>query len=121
MTNENQYIGEDLWQVIVAGWLGYSTEDAQSLANDALQTLASAGTLPDTNGTDLTIQAWSNHGAMDMRTTAENLKSGYIQEQYALQGYRSTYWTGGAFANQLSTYLWAYNKEYLVPLVVNSL
>lgn len=58
---------------------------------------------------------------MDMRTTAENLRDGFIQRQYALQGHRSTYWTGAAFGNQLSNYLWAYNLEYLVPLVRGSL
>jgi hypothetical protein len=90
------------------------------MVNQAVQNLAAAGTIPATNGTEVTIQSWSNHGAMDMRTTAENLKAGYIQNQYALQGYRSTYWTGAAFSSQLSTYLWAYNIEYLVPLVMES-
>ncbi|EFX04831.1 fumarate reductase/succinate dehydrogenase [Grosmannia clavigera kw1407] len=116
-----EYIGEDLWQVIAAGWVGFSVEDAQNLANEALQMMAAAGTIPATNGTNLTIQAWSDYGAMDMRTSAKNLKACFIQQQYSLQGYRSTYWTGGAFSNQLSTYMWAYNKEYLVPLVVASL
>ena len=90
------------------------------MANEAVQALAAAGTIPATHGTNLTIKAWSNHGAMDMRTTAENLQAGFIQNQYALQGHRSTYWTGGAFSNQLSTYLWGYNLEYLVPLVRES-
>ncbi|PWY70295.1 amine oxidase flavin-containing superfamily [Aspergillus sclerotioniger CBS 115572] len=115
-----EYLGNNLWQVIVVGWLGFTESAAQELANEALQALAAAGTIPATNGTNLTIKAWSNHGAMDMRTTAENLKKGYIQNQYALQGYRSTYWTGGAFSNQLSTYLWWFNLEYLVPLVRGS-
>lgn len=69
----------------------------------------------------MTIKTWSNHGPMDMRTTAENLQAGFIQKLYALQGYRSTFWTGAAFANQLSNYLWAYNLEYLNPLVLSSL
>ncbi|RAL03001.1 fumarate reductase/succinate dehydrogenase [Aspergillus ibericus CBS 121593] len=115
-----EYLGNNLWQVIVVGWLGLTETAAQELANEAVQALAAAGTIPATNGTNLTIKAWSNHGAMDMRTTAENLKAGFIQRQYALQGHRSTYWTGGAFSNQLSTDLWAYNLEYLVPLVLES-
>lgn len=90
------------------------------MANQAVQTLGAAGTIPATNGTNVTIQAWSNHGVMDMRTTAENLRAGYIQELYSLQGYRSTYWTGAAFSSQLSTYLWAYNLEYLTPLILDS-
>ncbi|PYH92288.1 fumarate reductase/succinate dehydrogenase [Aspergillus ellipticus CBS 707.79] len=115
-----EYLGDGLWQVIVVGWLGFTEQAAKDLANEAIQRLAAAGTFPATNGTQMTIHAWSNHGAMDMRTTADNLESGFIQRQYALQGHRSTYWTGAAFSNQLSNYLWAYNLEYLVPLVRDS-
>ncbi|PYI01160.1 fumarate reductase/succinate dehydrogenase [Aspergillus sclerotiicarbonarius CBS 121057] len=115
-----EYLGDNLWQVIVVGWLNFTETAAQEMTNEAVQALAAAGTIPATNGTNVTIKAWSNHGAMDMRTTADNLKAGFIQSQYALQGHRSTYWTGGAFSNQLSTYLWAYNLEYLVPLVRGS-
>ncbi|OJJ42235.1 hypothetical protein ASPZODRAFT_105594 [Penicilliopsis zonata CBS 506.65] len=114
------YLGEDLWQVIVVGWLGITTDAAQELANSALHALSAAGTISATNGTNLTIRAWSDHGAMDMRTSADNVREGFIQRQTALQGHRSTYWTGAAFANQLSTYLWAYNLEYLVPLVLSN-
>ncbi|KAH8658021.1 amine oxidase flavin-containing superfamily [Xylariales sp. PMI_506] len=116
-----EYMGPGMYQTIVVGWEDITVEEAQTLANEALQKLADAGTIDATNGTELTIQAWSNHGAMDMRTSAENLQDGYIQNLYSLQGYRSTYWTGAAFSNQLSTYLWAYNLEYLCPLVVESL
>ncbi|PYH87086.1 fumarate reductase/succinate dehydrogenase [Aspergillus uvarum CBS 121591] len=122
-----EYLGENLWQVIVVGWLGFSEGAAQALANEGIRQLTAAGTLSTnataaTNGTTtIKVHAWSNHGAMDMRTTAENLRGGFIQRQYALQGHRSTYWTGAAFGNQLSNYLWAYNLEYLVPLVRGSL
>ncbi|KAL1897720.1 hypothetical protein Sste5346_004028 [Sporothrix stenoceras] len=115
-----EYVGGGLFQAIVVGW-ELSVDDAQTLAQDALEKLAEAGTIPATNGVPLTIESWSSHGPMDMRVTKEDLQAGFIQELYALQGYRSTYWTGAAFSNQLSTYLWAYNLEYLVPLVVASL
>ncbi|CAK7230183.1 hypothetical protein SCUCBS95973_007486 [Sporothrix curviconia] len=113
-------VGDGLFQAIVVGWDDLTEDAAQALAQDALDKLAEAGTIPATNGVPLTINAWSNHGPMDMRSTKEDLQAGFIQDQYALQGYRSTYWTGAAFSNQLSTYLWAYNLEYLVPLVVAS-
>ena len=115
-----EYVGGDLYQAIVVGWDNLTVAEAQALTQDALEKLAEAGTIPATNGVPLTFEAWSDHGPMDMRSTAEDLKAGFIQDQYALQGYRSTYWTGAAFSCQLSTYLWAYNKEYLVPLVVSS-
>ncbi|EPE10266.1 amine oxidase [Ophiostoma piceae UAMH 11346] len=116
-----QYMGDDLYQVIVVGWEGFSIDDAQTMAQEALQNLASSGTINATDGVDLTIKSWSNHGPMDMRTSREELEGGFIQDLYALQGHRSTYWTGAAFSSQLSTYLWYYNLEYLVPLVVDSL
>lgn len=114
-------VGDGLFQAIVVGWEGFTVEEAQALAKEAIEKLADAGTIPATNGVELTINAWSSHGPMDMRATKEDLQAGFIQQLYALQGYRSTYWTGAAFSNQLSTFLWAYNLEYLVPLVVASL
>lgn len=105
----------------MVGWYGITAVEAQAIASEAIETMAAAGTIPATNGTQMEVLAWSNHGAMDMRVTAKELKAGFIQEQYALQDYRSTYWTGAAFSSQLSTFLWAYNVEYLVPLVVSSL
>lgn len=116
-----EYMGDDLYQVIVVGWQGFSVDDAQSLAQEALQNLATAGTINVTEGVELDIKGWSNHGPMDMRTSREELEAGFIQDLYALQGHKSTYWTGAAFSSQLSTYLWYYNLEYLVPLVVDSL
>ncbi|CAK7202658.1 hypothetical protein SEUCBS139899_005384, partial [Sporothrix eucalyptigena] len=113
-------VGDGYFQVIAVGWEDFTVDEAQALAQDAIEKLASAGTINATNGVPLTISAWSNHGPMDMRSTKEDLQAGFIQDLYALQGYRSTYWTGAAFSNQLSTYLWAYNLEYLVPLVVDS-
>lgn len=116
-----EYVGGGLFQAIVVGWEGFTVDEAQALAKEAIEKLADAGTIPATNGVELTIESWSSHGPMDMRSTKEDLQAGFIQDLYALQGYRSTYWTGAAFSNQLSTYLWAYNLEYLVPLVVASL
>ncbi|EFX05568.1 amine oxidase flavin-containing superfamily [Grosmannia clavigera kw1407] len=115
------YIGDNRWQVIVGSWYGITDVEAQAIASEAIEKMAAAGTIPATNGTKMEVLSWSNHGAMDMRVTADDLKAGYIQEQYSLQGYRSTYWTGAAFSSQLSTFLWAYNEQYLVPLVATDL
>lgn len=116
-----EYFGDGLFQAVVVGRENFTAAEAQALAKKAVQQLAAAGTIPATKGVELTINAWSDHGPMDMRTTKQDLQAGFIQDLYALQGYRSTYWTGAAFSSQLPTYQWAYNLEYLVPLVVAGL
>lgn len=57
---------------------------------------------------------------MHPRLTAEAVSSGLIQQQVALQGLRSTWYTGAAWSAPFSTVLWEYNKV-LLPSVIEGI
>ncbi|RYP18443.1 hypothetical protein DL765_003955 [Monosporascus sp. GIB2] len=75
---------------------------------------SSAGT-----GEELEIVAFSDHGPMHWRASAESYRRGFFRDLYALQGRRSTWYTGSAFASNFQTVLWEYN-EVLLPQMLGS-
>ncbi|EFX05119.1 FAD dependent oxidoreductase superfamily [Grosmannia clavigera kw1407] len=115
------YIGgtEDLFHFTAVGTEDYDAERMKALIAQSIDNMIVAGTIPKTDGT-LTFSYFADHGKMHPRLTAEVLKTGLIQEQLALQGHRSTWYTGGAFAAPFSTILWEFNKE-LLPNVIKGM
>ena len=112
------YLGgtEDLFQFTAVGTDEDTTESMQALIAKSIDTMIKAGTLSASEG-PLTFPSFANHGKMHPRVTADELRSGFIQEQLALQGHRNTWYTGAAFSAGFSTVLWAYNKVLLPEMV----
>ncbi|KFY35169.1 hypothetical protein V494_06141 [Pseudogymnoascus sp. VKM F-4513 (FW-928)] len=115
------YIGgtEDLFQFTAVGTDEDTTESMQAHIAKSIDTMIKSGVLPISNGT-LEFVKFDNHGKMHTRFSADSLRTGIIQKQVALQGHRSTYFTGAAFSAPFSTVLWEYNKV-LLPRVINGL
>lgn len=116
------YLGgtTDLFQFTAVGTEQDTTESMQALINETINTMIVAGTLPESNGSSLSFPDFANHGMMHSRVSADELRAGFIQQQYALQGRRSTYYTGAAFSAGFSTVLWAFNEE-LLPKVIDGI
>lgn len=57
------------------------------------------------------------HGPMHARVPTEELKDGFLQKLYGLQGGRATWWTGGAWAVNFQTHLWEFDDIILPQLV----
>ncbi|KAK3326855.1 hypothetical protein B0H66DRAFT_513480 [Apodospora peruviana] len=109
------YLGSNLWRVLMVGDDKFDQAAAQQLVRDNFQDMVAAGTLPPSLNSDaVEIKAWANHGAMHMRVSVEELKAGFVQKQYALQGRRSTWFTGGAWSVQFQSVLWAFD-DILLP------
>ncbi|KAK4243123.1 beta-cyclopiazonate dehydrogenase [Corynascus novoguineensis] len=109
--------GSDLWRVLAVGDEKFTRDNAQALIRDNFATLMKAGTVaPKTANPakELEFRAWADHGAMHMGVSASELKAGFIQDLYALQGRRGTWWTGGAFSVQFQAILWAFD-DVLLP------
>ncbi|KAH6661950.1 FAD dependent oxidoreductase [Plectosphaerella plurivora] len=115
------YIGgtEDLFQFTAVGTESDTTESIKALIAETINTMIEAGTLPASNGT-LSFAAFANHGKMHPHVSREDLLDGFIQRQLALQGKRSTWFTGAAFSAGFSTVLWEYNEQ-LLPRVIEGI
>ncbi|KAH6689893.1 FAD dependent oxidoreductase [Plectosphaerella plurivora] len=88
---------------------------AQALALGAAQTVGAAvsGT-PGQPG----LAAWGQHKDLQLHVSAEAVAAGFYTQLYALQGGRSTYFTGNAWASDYSPLLWAFTEERVLPFLV---
>ncbi|GKT89273.1 LOW QUALITY PROTEIN: amine oxidase [Colletotrichum tofieldiae] len=109
------YLGDDNYRVLVSGDKNYNSREALKLVEKSLGQLAAAGTVPSLGNDTVQIKAWADHGAMQLYFERGDLKAGAITRLYALQGRRSTYFTGGAWSAQFTTILWETNNQYVLP------
>lgn len=110
----------DLFRFLVVGTGDLDVDGAQELVVEGFNNLVDGGVLAQTNGSSLEFVSFQDHGAMHLRVSADDLEAGFIQDLYALQGRRSTWYTGAAFSAQWSTILWEYN-DILLPQVIDGL
>lgn len=117
-----QYIGIDnLFRVMIIGNTTTTADEAKALSQKSFNTLLKSGRLSGaTKKQDLNWAAFATHGAMHARVTVEQVKEGFFQDLYKLQGARSTWWTGGAFAANFQTQLWKFD-EGLIPKILKGL
>lgn len=115
------YFGQDsdLFRFLVVDDTGLDAGGARALVVDGFTKMVESGVLAATDE-PLQFAAFENHGPMHMRVDADEIEAGFIQEQYALQGHRSTWWTGAAFSVQFTTTLWAFN-DLLLPRMIDSM
>ena len=60
---------------------------------------------------------WVAHGPFNIQVSTENIKKGFYSKLYALQGPRSTFWSGSTWTAQDSATIWAYTKNVVLPLI----
>lgn len=116
------YYGQnsDLFRFLMVGTAELDVDEAHGLVVDGFDKMVTSGVLAQTNGTSLEFAAFENHGPMHFRVSGEELKAGFIQDQYALQGHRSTWYTGAAWSAQFTTVVWAFN-DVLLPKMIESM
>jgi hypothetical protein len=109
----------DLFELTAVGTSQYTAQDMEALIGQSIDTMIQAGTLPASNGT-LSFSKFADHGHMHARVSAADLRAGFIQKLYALQGRHNTWYTGAAFSAGFSTVVWEFNKV-LLPKVIAGL
>ncbi|CAG8365407.1 unnamed protein product [Penicillium salamii] len=117
-----QYTGlNDLFRVMVIGNTTTTADEAKALSQDSFNALLKAGRLSGSDESqELSWATFATHGAMHARVTVEQVKEGFFQDLYKLQGARLTWWTGGAFAANFQTQLWKFD-EGLIPKILKGL
>ncbi|KAL4815004.1 hypothetical protein BDW67DRAFT_165098 [Aspergillus spinulosporus] len=86
----------------------FTEEDAQQLVLDDLRRMGDAGTYPINEKPE--IIAFESHWPTSIMVPVDDVRDGFYRELYALQGQRSTYYTGYAFYTDYSTQLWNYTR-----------
>jgi len=64
---------------------------------------------------------FTSHAPFYTQAGPEDIYAGIYDEMNALQGVRSTYWSGATFRAQDSSALWKFNKEIVLPMLMEGL
>jgi hypothetical protein len=63
------------------------------------------------------VVAISNHSSVSWGQSVEQLKAGFVQDLYALQGHKDTWYTGGLWCPDYSSNVWAFTDTVLPKLL----
>lgn len=109
----------DLFRFLMTADTGLDAGAAKGLVAEGFNKMVETGVLAATDEA-LQFAVFEDHGPMHSRVSADEIEAGFIQAQYALQGHRSTWWTGAAFSAQFTTVVWAFN-DLLLPAMVGDM
>lgn len=102
---------------VTAGDDNLDAEETLKLFNRDVEALSGTGVVPASDK-DVDVIHYSDHGLIHGRATAEDIKNGFFQDLNALQGYRSTWYTGNTFAAPVQTIVWAFNDQEIIPRIL---
>lgn len=109
--------GRDLYATRIIGTADLEAQGAQDIVTNSWNKMKQAQTF--TIGSPSMV-AFKSHGQTVPKVTADDLKAGFYNQLYALQGKRSTYWTGLTWAPDYTPILWDFNEK-LFPQILEGL
>lgn len=104
---------------VTAGDDKLDAAETLNLFNQDVAALSGSGIVPASDK-DVEVVHYSDHGLIHGRATAEDIKNGFFQDLNALQGYRSTWYTGNTFAAPIQTIVWAFNDQEIIPRILEA-
>lgn len=102
-------------------WLIFSSQknltetEAKETILGQVKTLYEGGAFPVIGGStpDSEVVAISSHSSVGWGQSVEQLKAGFIQDLYALQGHNNTWYTGLLWCPDYSSHVWAFTDTVL--------
>ncbi|KAH8655460.1 hypothetical protein BX600DRAFT_439976 [Xylariales sp. PMI_506] len=107
---------------IFTSQIDMSADEAKAAIVAQMQTLYDGGAFPPVTGDTASseVVAISNHSSVVWGQSAEELQAGFVQDLYALQGHKDTWYTGGLWCPDYSSTVWAFT-DTLLPKLLESI
>lgn len=93
-------------------------DDIKGLVKGELDNLAREGNIGEGEPDFL---YFSNHAPFHIHVSPKDILDGFYKKLYALEGQKSTFWTGAAFVDNDSALIWTWTESYLLQLILDSL
>lgn len=120
--NSNYIPGSDLRTVYYAG---ARTKSSHPYNPDTIKSEIIAGlkAMQSSSATKVEpeIVAFSDHAPFYLQACASDIKKGFYKQLYALQGLRSTFYSGATWKGHDSSQIWKYTENTVIPQIVKSL
>jgi len=104
-----------LYKTQVVGGPDLNMHRAKELVRSGVDAIGAGGSLGPTKHLD--FAAFADHSVSQLRPSAADLAAGFYQQLYGLQGKRSTFYTGAAWATDYTTHLWVFTETVLPGLL----
>ncbi|KAL6167952.1 hypothetical protein ACJQWK_05621 [Exserohilum turcicum] len=115
--------GESLFRVVFGANYTVSAEGLKELVRksvgDVLREGAVGNATADPAHCDVDFKAVSDHTRPWWPQSAEELRKGFVQDLYSLQGYRNIWYTGYAWGAQYSSTVWAFTDTVLKRMLTD--
>ncbi|KAL9617235.1 MAG: hypothetical protein Q9160_007963 [Pyrenula sp. 1 TL-2023] len=105
--------GEDLFEVLFATNYSISAADAKAAITARVGQMVSKGVFPASKDRTVEFRAFVDHNSILWRQSPAQLRAGIVQDIYSLQGYRSTWYTGGLWSEDYTGNVWAFTEDLL--------
>ncbi|KAF2475225.1 FAD/NAD(P)-binding domain-containing protein [Lindgomyces ingoldianus] len=109
--------GLGLFRVLFATNYTITHAEAKVTISESAQKLVTAGTFNTTSDCKVDFVAFTDHNSILWRQSVEQIKAGFVQKLYALQGHRATWYTGGLFGSDYTSTVWALTSTVLPKLL----
>ena len=107
--------GLGLFRVVFGANYTLTVDEIKDLTTKSIKKLQEVGTIAGKCATE--FKAVSDHTRPHWKQSAEQLRAGFVQKLYALQGYRNIWYTGYAWAVPYSSTVWAFTDTVLERLL----
>lgn len=120
-TGRIAYLGSgQYFSVAILGDESLDAQGAKELFQKDFSKLIEVGVLEGNVDDEVSWVDFNVHGPMHARVTEDVVRDGFFQDLCALQGQRSTWWTGGAWATKFQTFIWDFN-DVILPMLLEGL
>ena len=106
--------GQGLFRVVFGANYSISPDAFTNVVLESVQGIQDAGTVPA--DCEAEVKALSDHSRPWWPRSAERFRAGFVQDLYALQGYKNMWYTGYAWGAQYSSTVWAFTDTVLERL-----
>lgn len=107
--------GQGFFRVIFGANYTVSPDTFKNLVLESIKDIQNAGTVAA--DCEAEFKALSDHSRPWWPQSAEQLRAGFVQDLYTLQGYRDMWYTGYAWGAQYSSTVWAFTDTILEKLM----
>ncbi|KAK3370514.1 hypothetical protein B0H63DRAFT_402353 [Podospora didyma] len=106
------------WVIFFSEVLLSKAETSQVILTE-MAALSQSGALPPPMGEtpNSEVVSISNHSQVTWGPSVQQIKDGFVQDLYALQGHRDTWYTGGLWCPDYSSNVWAFTDTVLPKLL----
>ncbi|KAL4917346.1 hypothetical protein BDW62DRAFT_218161 [Aspergillus aurantiobrunneus] len=97
----------------IVGEPNLTESEARQMVIDDVKRMSAAGTFKAEDGEEPELAAFVSHSPETLMVDVDEIRDGFYDKLYALQGLHNTYYTGYTFCTDYSTVLWNYTASVI--------